>query len=449
MRHQNPNHVDTNSLPHIVVTPPGPKSKALHDRANHVMKGYSSQVQLFPVAFASGKGYTLTDVDGNTYIDFSSGIYVTGCGHCHPKITEAIQKQVATVVNCHDFTTEIKVKLLEKFVEILPGDLSGIQLYSDGTAAVEAGLRAARAATGNLEFVSFWRDFHGKTLGAVSLAVMSEDKGMRAPGFFLAPRPDCYRCPFKMRYPECGIYCADFLEQVMDQESTGRVAAVVMEPIQGWAGSIFPPPEFIPKVMEICDRRGILLMLDEVLTGMGRTGKWFASEHYDVVPDIMIIGKGLGNGYPVTAVAVREDRKDVLEKISASSSYGGNPVACAAALATIEVMEEENLLEKSAQLGEFILRKLEEMMERHPIIGDVRGKGCLFGVELVKDRDTKEPFDEAGKLVYQKAFRKGLAWIPAGHILRMSPPFTMPEEVAAKGVEILEEAIDETERELL
>ncbi|MCK4591132.1 MAG: aminotransferase class III-fold pyridoxal phosphate-dependent enzyme, partial [Candidatus Latescibacteria bacterium] len=255
--------------------------------------------------------------------------------------------------------------------------------------------------------------------------------------------------PFKMNYPDCGIYCADFLEKVIEQESTGRVAAVMMEPIQGWAGSVFPPPEFIPKVKELCDRRGILLMLDEILTGMGRTGKWFACEHYDVVPDIIIIGKGLGNGYPVTAVAIREKRKDVLEKISASSSYGGNPVACAAALATIEVMEEEGLLEKSAELGEFILRKLEEMKENHPIIGDVRGKGCLFGVELVKNRDSKEPFEEAGKLVYQKAFRKGLAWIPAGHILRMSPPFMMPEEVATKGLEILEEAIDEAERELL
>ncbi|RKY73538.1 aspartate aminotransferase family protein [candidate division KSB1 bacterium] len=449
MYDQNWAHIEVDSVPHIVVTPPGPKSQQLHQRAIQYMKGYSSQVRLFPVAFASGKGYTLTDVDGNTYIDFSSGIYVTGCGHSHPKITEAVQRQVGTVMNCHDFTTEIKVKLLEKLVEIVPGDLSGIQLYSDGTAAVEAGLRAARAATGNLEFLSFWRDFHGKTLGAVSLALMSKDKGMRASGFFLAPRPNCYRCPFKMDHPDCGIYCADFLEMVIDQETTGRVAAVVMEPIQGWAGSIFPPPEFIPKVREICNRRGILLMVDEILTGMGRTGKWFACEHYNVVPDIITIGKGLGNGYPVTAVVIREKYKDVLEKISASSSYGGNPVACAAALATIEVIEEEGLLDRSAKLGDFILRKLEEMKGRHPIIGDVRGKGCLFGVELVKNRENKEPFEEAGRLVYQKAFRKGLAWIPAGHILRMSPPFIMPEEVAAKGLEILEEAIDETERELL
>ena len=434
-------------FPRIVVEPPGPNSRAIHGKAEKYMKGYSTQVRLFPVVFEKGKGYLLFDVDGNTYIDFSSGIYVTACGHCHPKITEAIKTQVAKLVNCHDFTTPIKYEFLEKLASITPPGLNGIQLYSDGTSAVEAGLRACRAATGNFEFFSFWRDFHGKTLGSVSLALMSPDKGIRSPGFFLAPRPNCYRCPFKLSYPDCGVYCMEFLKRQIEEESTGRVAAIVMEPIQGWAGSVFPPPEFLPRLREYCSQKGILLMLDEILTGMGRTGKWFACEHWEVIPDVMIIGKGLGNGYPITAVVVREEYKDVLEKISASSSYGGNPVACAAAYATIKVIQEEGLLENAQRLEKVIMKRLNEIEKSHPIVGDVRGKGCLFGVELVKDKSTKEPFKEAGKLVYQKAFKKGLAWIPAGHILRMSPPLIMPEEVACKALDIIEEAIFEVERE--
>ena len=236
--------------------------------------------------------------------------------------------------------------------------------------------------------------------------------------------------------------------RVIEEETTGRVAAVVLEPIQGWAGSVFPPDEFLPRLRALCDEMDILLFADEILTGMGRTGKWFAVEHYGVVPDVMTIGKGLGNGYPVTAMVVREEYKDVLERISASSSYGGNPVACAAALATIEVIEEEGLLENARRIEKVVMKRLGEMKERYEIVGDVRGKGALFGIELVKDEETKEPFEEAGRFVYRRAFEKGLAWIPAGHILRLSPPLIMPEEIALKGLDILEEAIDEAQREV-
>jgi len=435
-------------IPSIKVPPPGPRSQQLFSRESKYMKGYSSQAKLFPVAFERGWGYTLTDADGNVYLDFSSGIYVTGCGHSHPKITKEIQDMVGTLMNCHDFTSPIKTELVEKLQEILPGDLSGAQFFSDGTPAVEAGLRAARVASGGLEFISFWRDFHGKTLGSVSLALMSRDKGIRAPGFFLAPRPDCYRCPFKMRHPDCNLFCADFVEKVIDEETTGRMAAIVLEPIQGWAGSVFPPPEFIPHLREICDKRNIMLFLDEILTGIGRTGAWFACEHYNVVPDIMTIGKGLGNGFPVTAMVVRERYRDHLEKISASSSYGGNPTACAAALATIKVIEEEKLLDNAKMIEKVVMNKLENMKKNHPTVGDVRGKGCLFGIELVKDKDTKEPYEEAGKLTYQRAFQKGLAWIPAGHILRMSPPLIITRDMAEKGIDIIDEAIGEVEMEL-
>ena len=444
--------VDVNSVPDMVVPAPGPQSRSMHDRAAKYMKGYSSQVRLFPVTFESGHGVTLRDVDGNTYIDFSSGIYVTGLGHCHPKVTAAVQKAAGEMMNCHDFTTPIKMRLLEKLSEISMGTgenkLSGMQLYDSGTTAVEAGLRVMRAATGRFEFISFHRDFHGKTMGAVGLARLDSSQGLRAPGFFLVPRSNCYRCAFKMKYPDCGLYCADYIRTVIKEETAGRVAGIVFEPIQGWGGSVVPPEGWVQQLRAICDEFGILLMADEVLTCMARTGKMFAMEHWDTVPDVMTLGKGFGNGFPVTAMLVADKYKDAVEKISASTSYGGNPMACAAALASIEVIEEEDLCARSLHLGEILLKKMREMQEKYAIIGEVRGLGCLLGIELVKDKATQEPFEEAGQMVYQKAFAKGLAWIPAGHILRMSPPMIMEDDVALKGLGIIEEAIAETQKEL-
>jgi 4-aminobutyrate aminotransferase-like enzyme len=444
--------VDIRSIPRIVVPPPGPRSREMHGRAAEFMKGYSSQVRLFPVVFDKGHGVTLTDVDGNLYIDFSSGIYVTGLGHCHPKVTQAVQRAAGELMNCHDFTTPIKMRLLEKLAEISmgkgEGKLTGIQLYDSGTTAVEAGLRVMRAATDVDEFISFHRDFHGKTMGAVSLARLGGGQGLRAPGFTLVPRGYCYRCEFRQRYPECDLMCVDYIRTVIREETLGRVAGIVLEPIQGWAGTVVPPDGWIQKIRALCDEYGILLMADEVLTCMARTGKMFAMEHWDTVPDVMTLGKGFGNGFPVTAILVADRYKHVVEKISASTSYGGNPMACAAALASIEVIEQENLCQRSAHLGEILMQRMTEMEARHPIIGQVRGKGCLLGIELVKDKATREPFEEAGRLVYQKAFGKGLAWIPAGHILRMSPPLIMEDDLALKGLEIIEESIYETEQEL-
>jgi len=445
-------HLDLNQVPDIKVTPPGPASKKLHNRCTKYFKGLSSQVKLFPVAFDSGKGCELVDVDGNRYIDFSSGIYVTTLGHCHPKVTEAVQKAAGQLMNCHDFTTDIKTRLVEKLAEILPGDLNGFQFYDSGTTAVEAGQRVLRAATGKHEMLSCFYDYHGKTYGGVSLGhIRSFVYGpCRAPGMHMVPRPDPYR-PLWIK--EDGSIDTDkyikFFDEYIDKGTVGNVAGFVLEPIQGWGGSVIPPDDFFPKLRKYCDEKGILLMIDEVLTSWGRTGKWLCMEHWGVVPDIVTIGKGFGNGFPVTCVAVREAHKEWFESISASSSYGGNPMACAAALACIETIEDENLLERSTHLGEIALERMKKMKEDHPIVGDVRAKGCLMGIELVKDKDTKEPFNEAGTLVYQKAFRKGLAWIPAGHILRMSPPIVMEDEVLLKGLDMIDEAIGETEKELL
>ena len=444
-------HVDLEQVPNMQVPPPGPNSKAMHARCTKHFKGLSSQVKLFPVVFESGRGCTLRDVDGNTYLDFSSGIYVTTLGHCHPKITQAIQKHAGTLMNAHDFTTPVKTALVEKLAEVLPGDLKGFQFYDCGTAAVEAGLRVCRAATKKWELISCYHDFHGKTYGAVSLAdFRSFVYGpVRAPGMHLVPRPDPYRPHWTK--PD-GTIDTDryiqFYEEYLMRGTVGQVAGFVLEPIQGWGGSVIPPDDFFPKLRRLCDKHKVLLMADEVLTSWARTGKWLCMEHWGVVPDVVTIGKGFGNGFPVTCVAVREPYMESFESISASSSYGGNPMACAAALTSIEVIEEENLLERSLHLGELALKRMRQMLSEHKIIGDVRAKGCLMGIELVKDRSTKEPFDEAGKRVYQKAFRKGLAWIPAGHILRMSPPVIMEDEALLKGLDIIDEAIGETAKEL-
>lgn len=443
--------VDLSNCPSISVPPPGPKSQDWHGRCTKYFKGLSGQVKLFPVAFESGEGCVLVDVDGNRYLDFSSGIYVTTLGHCHPKISEAVAKYARKLMNAHDFTTPIKTMLVEKLAEIMPGDLNGFQFYDAGTAAVEAGMRVLRAATGHNEMISCFNDFHGKTYGAVSLAqIRSPVYGrVRMPGAHMVPRPDAYRPMWSK--PDGTIDTdryIEFYDEYIFKGTVGDVAGFVLEPIQGWGGSIMPPDDFFPKLRKYCDEKHILLMADEVLTSWGRTGKWLAMEHWGVVPDVVSIGKGFGNGFPVTCVAVREQFKESFEKISASSSYGGNPMACAAALASTEVIEEENLLERALHLGELAQKRMEQMKAEHPIIGDVRAKGCLMGIELVKDRAAKTPFDKAGEMVYQKAFRKGLAWIPAGHILRMSPPIVMDDAALMKGLDMIDEAIGETEVEL-
>ncbi len=443
--------VDLTRCPAIRVPPPGPLSQQYHARCVRHFKGLSSQVKLFPVAFESGEGCVLVDVDGNRYLDFSSGIYVTTLGHCHPKVSERVAHYAGQLMNAHDFTTPIKTQLVEKLAAVLPGDLRAFQFYDAGTAAVEAGMRVLRAATGHNEMVSCFNDFHGKTYGAVSLAqIRSPIYGrVRMPGAHMVPRPDPYR---PMWTKNDGSIDTDgylaFYAEYLDRATVGDVAGFILEPIQGWGGSIIPPDDFFPKLRQFCDQRGLLLMADEVLTGWGRTGKWLCMEHWGVVPDVVAIGKGFGNGFPVTCVAVREAYQESFEKISASSSYGGNPMACAAALASTEVLEEEGLLDHALHLGQVAQRRMERMKAEHPIVGDVRCKGCLMGVELVRDRGTKEPFDQAGELVYQKAFRKGLAWIPAGHILRMSPPIVMDDAALLKGLDLIDEALGETEREL-
>lgn len=364
-------------------------------------------------------------------------------------MNKAVKEQYDQLVNCHDFTTEVRVKLLEKLASIMPGGLDTFHIFSGGTECVEAALRLSKFYAGKHEFIGFHKNFHGKSLGSYSLMNMPEQAGPRTPGFYRAPFAYCYRCPFGLEYPSCGVACADFLGFVLEEQTTHDVAGVILEPIPGQT-SIVPPDEWLPKVRKFCNDNGLLLVADEILNGFGRTGKMFAVEHWDTAPDILLMGKGLGSGYPVTAMA---SRREVFEKgsgVDASTSYGGNPVACAAALASIEVIEKEKLVENSARIGAFVIKRLKEMQESHPSIGDVRGRGLHIALEFVKNRKTKEPAISVGEKVFYNCCTKGVILAGGGKgkdLIRIAPPLMITQDLAERGLEIVENSISEVEKE--
>jgi 4-aminobutyrate aminotransferase-like enzyme len=435
-------------LPVIVQRPPGPASVEWHERmVRHAGGALTAMVQLFPVAYERGHGVTLTDVDGNTYIDFSSGIVITNLGHAHPLIAEAIGRAATELDNVHDFATPHKVKALEALESVTPPGMSLFTFFSAGTEAVEGAMRVARAATGRNGFVSFHRDFHGRTGGAASITAFRSSNGPRDPMSMLVPNGHCYRCSFHLEPTTCGLRCAGFVGESIEQNMPGQVAGVVAEVITNANGATVYQPGYLTALQKEAHLSGALLVVDEVATGFGRTGAWFAVDHEGVVPDIMAMGKGMGNGFPVTAIAVKADLADAFTASYPSTSYGGNPMACAAVSAVVDVMQRERIVDHARQLGEFALARMDELAGRHPIVGEVRGKGALLAIELVKDRRTKEPFDEAGNFVYRHAFANGVAWATAGNILRITPPIVMSNEVFAKGLDIVEEAIGAAEKE--
>jgi 4-aminobutyrate aminotransferase-like enzyme len=434
------------TAPHLVTEIPGPRSVEMSRRLMEHTAGLSSQARLFPVTFVRGSGVTLIDIDDNRYLDFSSGIYVTSLGHCHPRISDAVAEHAHQLMNCHDFPTPVRVELQEALAQVCPPGLGLFQFFDSGTAAVEAALRVARIATGRRSFVGFGNGFHGKTLAAASLGAPDVWKGIRAQDFYRVPAP----YPYRSEAPN-DVSLTDYILEAIratSEASGADLAAVLIEPIQGWGGSVVPPDDFLPRLRGLCDELGSLLVADEVLTGFARTGPLFAVEHWGVRPDIMTMGKGFGNGFPVTAIAVRSDLRSAMNSASSSTSYGGNPMACAAALASLKVIEDEGICEHVTAVGGVLLDRLAELQKEHEIIGEVRGKGFLMGIELVKDRATKEPYVEAGTRVYREAGRRGIAWVPAGHILRLAPPLVMSEQDGLRGIDIIEDAIRAVEREL-
>jgi 4-aminobutyrate aminotransferase-like enzyme len=431
---------------------PGPRSRrVVEQERRHMAPGLQSFAQYAGLAMARGRGSTLYDEDGNEYIDFIAGIGVGSVGHCHPHYVEALKQQVERLT-FGSFTTETRARFLDLLATLTPTGLTRIQMFSGGAEAVEAALRLAKAATGKHEVIGFWGGFHGKTGGVLGLlgSDFKHHLGPFLPGQHLSPYADCYRCPLRLRYPECGIACAEYLRDVIRYQTAGEIAAIIVEPIQGTAGNVVPPDGFLRAVEAIAREHDALLLADEMLTGFGRTGAMWGASHDGVIPSIMTVGKGMGGGFPLSGVISTDDltaRKPWSNPSASSSSYGGNPLAAAAGLAALEIIVKEDLAHNAERVGRAMLAALEAMKEKHPCIGVVRGKGLMLGMELVRDRKTKAPIaKEFTKALYQECLRRGLVAMTYSPSVRINPPLIITEDAALAGLAILDEALVATSR---
>ena len=426
---------------------PGPESqKLVAEEAQWLAPGIQRLATLAGVAMQSGQGCVLRDVDGRSYLDFAAGVGVASLGHSHPRWTAAIAAQAAQL-SIGSFTSVPRLALLELLAAILPEPLRRVQLYSGGAEAVEAALRLAKAHTGKFEVVAFWGGFHGKSGGVLPLIgdPFKRGWGPLAPGAHLVPYADCYRCPLKLRHPACGLACVDVARQQLRAASLGSVAAVLVEPIQGTAGNVVPPPDWLPAIRELAREFDALLVVDEMITGFARTGTMFGFEPSGLVPDVMTVGKGFGGGFPVTAVVASDEiaRAEPWSRpSSSSSSVGGNPLAAAAALATVETILDEKLVENSRRVGARMLERLRRMQERFACIGHVRGRGLLLGMDLVRERATREPLPTAiTERIYTTCLERGLLAMTYGARVRINPPLVIREAEADAGLDILESVL--------
>jgi 4-aminobutyrate aminotransferase / (S)-3-amino-2-methylpropionate transaminase / 5-aminovalerate transaminase len=431
----------------------GPRSREIFEREQrHISPGMQSFALLSRLAMARGQGCTLIDEDGQEYIDFIAGIAVGSIGHCHPHYVQALKRQVEQLT-FGSFTTETRMKFLELLASVTPEGLTRIQLFSGGAEAVEAGLRLAHAATGKGEVVGFWGGFHGKTGGVLPL-LGSEFKhrlGPFLPGRYLSPYADCYRCPLKLRYPDCGIACAEFLRDVIRYNTSGEIGAIIVEPMQGTAGNLIPPDGFLRAVHAIAREHDALLFLDEMITGFGRTGAMWGCDHDGVTPDIMTVGKGVGGGFPLSGVVSTDAltaNKPWSNPSASSSSYGGSPLAAAAGLASLEVILKEDLVKNADRVGRVMLARLETLKDKYRCVGEVRGRGLMLGIELVADRATKEPLPKTvTHALYQECLRRGLVSMTYSPSVRLNPPLIITEDLALAGLAILDEALGVVVRE--
>jgi len=442
-------------VPNIAVEPPGPKAKAIIDLDT---KFLATSTKASPIAIERGEGSLIWDVDGNTYLDFASGVAVLNLGHSHPAVVKAIKQQAQDFTHFAgtDYYYDVQSRLAERICSIsnVPGERR-VFLSNSGTESNEAALKLARWSTQRKLFISFIGGFHGRTLGSLSLtaskAVQQERYFPSMPGVTHLPFAYCYRCPYHLDYPSCDIWCAKILEELHfeDYLPSEEVAAMFMEPVQGEGGYIVPPEEFVQIMHSTCKRHGILFVDDEVQAGMARTGRMWALEHHGVVPDIMCTAKALGSGVPIGATVFRKEL-DWGKKGSHSNTYGGNPIACAAALVTIETIEKEGLVEQADRKGEHMRKRLGEMKAVHEIIGDVRGLGLMRAAEFVKDRRTKEPAVKERDAIEELCVRRGLVAIGCGKSgIRIIPPLNIPMELLDIGLDILEGAIRDVGRDMV
>lgn len=430
---------------------PGPRAREIVARDAALMS--PSYTRAYPFVMDHGRGVEVWDVDGNRYLDFNAGIAVCATGHAHPDVVRAIQRQAEKFIHMSgtDFYYPIQVELAEKLVAITPGNFAKqLFLTNSGTEAVEAALKLARYHTGRPRFLSFIGSFHGRTMGSLSLtgskAIHRAGFAPLMPGVTHAPYAYCYRCSFNLTYPSCEIACVDYIEDVLFKRliPPEEVAAVFVEPIQGEGGYVVPPDGWLQRVRELCDRHGILLVADEVQTGFGRTGKWFAVEHWDVIPDIICVAKGIASGMPLGAMIARQELM-TWDPGAHGNTFGGNPLACAAALETIRLIEG-GLMQNAAAVGAYMLARLQAMASDHPCVGDIRGKGLMIGVELVADHENLEPAHDLRDDVIYRCFEKGLLVLGCGQsTIRFSPPLVLDKATADEGLAIFEEALGEAE----
>jgi 4-aminobutyrate aminotransferase len=439
----------------ILVTPPGPKARELLGKDADILS--QSVVRWYPLVAESGTGCFVKDVDGNEYIDFNSGIAVLAVGHCHPRVVKAIKDQAEKLIHYSwtDFYYKPIIDLGEQLTKITPGSFSKKVFYcNSGAEANEAAMKMARWHTRKPLFLAFTGSFHGRTFGTMAL---TSSKPVQRKHFFPllpevthVPYPYCYRCPFGLTYPECNMWCVDFIEEEVLKKfhPAEDTAAMVVEPIQGEGGYVVPPDDYFQRLKKILDKYEILMIDDEIQSGMGRTGKWFAIEHWGVVPDIVTIAKALASGLPLGAAVASGELMD-WEGGSHANTFGGNPVACAAALQVIDIMREERLMENATRQGAYLTKRLKEMQQKYPLIGDVRGKGLMIGVEFVKDPETKEPAIKELQEVMNKCFKRGLAIITCGKSsMRFAPPLIITHEIIDEGLEIFEGAVKEVATQL-
>jgi 4-aminobutyrate aminotransferase len=432
---------------HVRTELPGPKARAIVERDAKVVS--PSYPREYPFVMSHGRGAEVWDVDGNRFLDFAAGIAVCSTGHAHPKVVAAVKDTADQFLHISsDFWHERQVRLGERMAEVAPMKEPVMCFFTQsGTESVEGALKLARSVTGRPRFLGFLGGFHGRTMGSLAFtsSKYTQQKGFfpTMPGVTLVPYPNPYRPLFVGA--DQGRAVLDYIEKVLFAGAVppSEVAGILVEPIQGEGGYLVPPDSFLPGLRELCDRHGILLICDEVQSGVGRTGKMFACEHWDVAPDIITVAKGLGSGLPIGLVVAKKTIMERWARGAHGNTYGGNPICCAAAIATLDLVEPE-LRKNAAAVGEHLVRRLRELQLRHEVIGEVRGKGLMLAMELVRDRTSREPARELAEKVVTRAFHNGLLLLSCGvSSVRFMPPLTITTAEADEAATILDASLAE------
>lgn len=439
-------------IPKIIATPPGPRTRELLARDDKVLS--RSLTRYYPLAIESGEGCIVRDLDGNEYIDFNSGIACVNVGHSHPRVVEAVRRQSDRFLHYPyaDFYYNQVVELAEQLCKITPGQLEKkVYFCNSGTEAAEAAIKLSKWHTRKHLFLACIGAFHGRTFGSLGLTAgkpVQRRHFLPSLGVVHVPYPYCYRCAFKLNYPECNLWCVDYIDEYLLQKylPAEDTASFFIEPIQGEGGYIVPPDNYFKRLRKLLERHEILLVDDEAQSGVGRTGRWFAIENFDTTPDMVLVAESLSAGLPLGALVARSELMD-WEPGSHSTTSGGNVVACAVALEVVRAIREEHMLENAARQGNYILKRLREMQQKHEIIGDVRGKGLMVGVEIVEDRKTKAFGREKANEIMTKSWRRGVAVVLCGQsTIRIAPPLLITRDLLDSALDIVEGAIREVSK---